>query len=81
MNKALISLLQQNSAGKVGRGKRDEEVEGEIPQEKQQPGLLRQCNYLAESSNCESSNEEEDDSTTCKICKIPWIELTQRDLV
>ena len=33
---------------------------------------------MVESSNDESSDEEEDDGTTCKICKIPWIELTEK---
>ena len=33
---------------------------------------------MAESSNDESSDEEEDDGTNCKICKIPWIELTEK---
>ena len=32
---------------------------------------------MAESSNDESSDEE-DDGTTCKICEIPWIELTEK---
>ena len=27
--------------------------------------------------NYENSNEEVDDGTTCKICEIPWIELTE----
>ena len=25
-----------------------------------------------------NSDEEEDDGTTCKSCKIPWLELTER---
>ena len=33
---------------------------------------------MAELSNNESSDEEDDDGTTCKICKIPWIELTEK---
>ena len=48
----------------------------EIPQEEQQPGPSRQCNNLAESLNDESSNEDAD--TTCKIFRIPWIELTEK---
>ena len=32
---------------------------------------------MVESSNDESSDEE-DGGTTCKICKIPWIELTEK---
>ena len=50
-----------------------------MPQQEQHPGPLRQCNNLAESSSDESSVEEEDDGTsTCKICKIPWTELTEK---
>ena len=49
-----------------------------IPQEKQQLGLSGQCDNLALSSNNESSDEEEDNGTTWKICKIPWIELAQQ---
>ena len=40
------------------------------------PGPSPECNKLAESSNNECSDEKEDDGTaTCKICKIPWIEM------
>ena len=49
-----------------------------ITQEKQQPGPWHQCNNSAESSNDESRDEEKDDSPTCKICKIHWIELTEK---
>ena len=51
-------------------------VNKETPQEEQHPGPSRQCNNLAESSNGESSDEEDDG--TCKICKIPWVELTEK---
>ena len=53
-------------------------VNEEILQEEQQPGPSRQCNNLAESSNDESRDEKEVDRTTCKMCKIPWIELTEK---
>ena len=43
-----------------------------------EPGLSRKCNNLAESSNNENSDEKEDDGTTCKYCKIPWIKLTDK---
>ena len=33
---------------------------------------------MAESPNDESSDKEEDDGTTCKTCKIPWIEQTEK---
>ena len=33
---------------------------------------------MAESLNDESNDEEEDDCTICKICKIPWIEVTEK---
>ena len=39
---------------------------------------MRQYSNSSESSNDESCDEEEDDGTTCKICKIHWIELTER---
>ena len=52
-------------------------VNEEIPQEELQTSPSRQCKNLAEPWNDESSDEEEIDSTTCKICKIPWIELTE----
>ena len=50
-----------------GRGKKipsSTVVNEEMPQEEQQPGPLRQCNNLAESSNDESSVEGEKDGTT-----------------
>ena len=81
MNKTLINLLHQNKAEKVGRRGREKKIPSgtavseEIPQEEQQPGTLRQCNSLAKSLNDESSDEDEDDGTACKICKIPWIKL------
>ena len=50
----------------------------EIPQEEQHPGPSKQHNNMAESSNDESSDKEEDDGTTCKIYKIPWIELMEK---
>ena len=53
-------------------------VNKEISQEGQQPGPLPQCNNLTESSNDESSIEVEDDGSTCKVCKIPLIELTKK---
>ena len=53
-------------------------IDEEILQEEQQPGPSCKCKKFAESSNDESSDEEEDDGTTCKICKIPWIELTEK---
>ena len=80
MHETLINLLQENRVEKVrgerGRGKEIPSgtyASEEIPQEEQQPRPLRQCNNLAKSSNDESSHKEEDDGTTCKICKIPWI--------
>ena len=80
MHETLINLLQANRVEKVrgerGRGKEipsGTDASEEIPQEEQQPRPLRQCNNLAKSSNDESSHKEEDDGTTCKICKIPWI--------
>ena len=80
MHETLISLLQESRVEKVrgerGRGKEipsGTDASEEIPQEEQQPRPLRQCNNLAKSSNDESSHKEEDDGTTCKICKIPWI--------
>ena len=80
MHETLINLLQENRVEKVrgerGRGKEipsGTDASEEIPQEEQQPRPLRQCNNLAKSSNDESSHKEEDDGTTCKICKIPWI--------
>ena len=86
MNEILIKLLQQNRDEKVGRGggrwgEVEEDRESRCHQLwlsiKKQSGKLRQCNILTESSNDESSDEEEDDGTTCKICEIPWIELTE----
>ena len=53
-------------------------VNEQIPQEGQQSGLSRQCNNLVKSSNIKSSDEEEDDGTTCKICKVSWVELTEK---
>ena len=80
MHETLINLLQENRVEKVrgerGRGKEipsGTDASEEISQEEQQPRPLRQCNNLAKSSNDESSHKEEDDGTTCKICKIPWI--------
>ena len=65
-----------------GRGERRKIPSGtivneEIPPEEQQPGPSRECNNLAKSSNDESSDEE-DDNTTCKTCKIRWIELMEK---
>ena len=51
-------------------------VSEKIPQQEQQPGPS-QSNDLAGSSIDESSDEEED-GTTCKICKISWIELAEK---
>ena len=81
MHETLINLLQENRVekfrGERGRGKEVPSAtvtNEEIPQEEEeQPSPLRQCNNLAKSSNDESSHKEEDDGTTCKICKIPWI--------
>ena len=85
MKETPINLLQQNRAEKVGGGRRRGKqipsgmvVNEKISQEEQQPGPSRPYNNLAESSNYESSDEEEDDGTTSKICKNPWIELTMR---
>ena len=85
MNEALINLLQQKRAKKAGRGTgRGKKIQSgtvfneEIPKEEQQPGPSRQWNNLGESCNDESSNEKEDGGTACKICKIPWIELTEK---
>ena len=50
----------------------------QIPQEEQQSGLSWQCNNLVKSSNVKSSDEEEDDGTTCTIWKDPWVELTEK---
>ena len=50
-------------------------VNEKIPQQEQQPGPS-QSNDLAGSSIDESSDEE--DGTTCKICKISWIELAEK---
>ena len=66
----------------LGKGRRKKIPSGtvvneEIPQEEQQLGPSRQCNNLAESSYVENSDEE-DDGTNCKICKIPWTELTEK---
>ena len=67
-----------------GKRKRKEEippgtvVNEEIPQEKYYPGPLRPCNNTAEPSNDKGTNEEQDDGTTNKICKIPWKELTEK---
>ena len=52
-------------------------VNEEIPQEERQPGPLRQRNNLAESSNDESSDDK-GDGTIRKICKIPWLEMTEK---
>ena len=41
---------------------------------RRRPGPSRQCNNSVEYSN----DDEEDDGTTCKIYKIPWIELTEK---
>ena len=85
MNETLINLLQQNRAKKVGggRGRGKKLPSGtvaheEIAQEQQQPGPRRKCNSLTESLNDENSDEKEYDGTTCKICKITWIELTEK---
>ena len=88
MNETFRNLLEPNRAEKVGgergRGKKIPSgivVNEEISQKEQQPDPLRQCNYLAESSKLfhdESSDEEEDDGTTCNICKIPWIEMIEK---
>ena len=83
MNETLI-LLQQNRAENVwGQRKMKEVPSGtgtivneEIPQDEKQPS--RQYNNLAESLNDESSNEQEDDVTAYKMCKTPWIELTEK---
>ena len=53
-------------------------INEEIPQEEQQPGPSWQCNNLAESLNDETSDKEKDDGATCKICKIPRIELMEK---
>ena len=74
-------MLQQNRAEKDGgRGRGKKIVSGtvdneEIPQEEQQRGPLQQFYKFSESLNDESSDEEGNYCTTCKICKIPWIEL------
>ena len=85
MNKTLMNFLQKNRAekvkGKRGRGKKISSgnvVNEETPQEEKQPDPWQQCNNLAESLNNESSDEEEDDVTTCKIFKISWIELREK---
>ena len=33
---------------------------------------------MVESTNDEGNDEKEDDGTTCKICNIPWMELTEK---
>ena len=69
-------MRQQNRAENVGgRGAGKKILSGtvvseEILQEEQQPDPFRRCNNLAESSNNESSDVE-DDHTTCMIYKIP----------
>ena len=82
MNEILINLSQQNRAENLGekRGKEKKIPSGtivneEIPQKEQQLGPSRQYNNLP---NDESSDGEEDDATTCKIDKIPSIELTEK---
>ena len=45
--------------------------------QQQQQGPSWQCRNLAKSWNDES-NDEEDDGTACKTCKITWIELTEK---
>ena len=80
MDKTHISLFQQNRAEKIG-GRRGREkkipaamvANEKIAQEEQQPGLSRRCSNLADSLNDERRNEEEDEATTYKICKILWI--------
>ena len=39
---------------------------------------MRQCKNLAESSNGESNDEEDDGTITCKVCKIPPIVLAEK---
>ena len=39
----------------------------------------RRCNNLTESSNDVTNNKEKDNGTTCKICKISSIELTDKE--
>lgn len=78
MNETLINLLRQNRAEKVwekrkGRWKKIPSgavISEETPQEEQQLSPSWQSNHLAEPSNDESSDEEEDDGTICTICKI-----------
>ena len=38
---------------------------------------MRQCNNLAELSNDDSSDDK-GDGTIRKICKIPWLEMTEK---
>ena len=76
-----VTAIEPKELDKRERGKKIPSgtvVIEEIPHVKQQPGLSWQCNNLAESSNDESSDEEGDDGTACKICKIPWIELREK---
>ena len=87
-------MLQENRVGKVfclffcggggGRGGVEKEgktictvVNEEIPQEGKQLRSSRECNNLTELSN-DKSRDEEGDGTSCKICTIPWIEVTEK---
>ena len=85
MNETLINCLQKNRTEKVkekrGMGKNistGKIVDEKIPQEEKQPDLSQHCNNLPESSNEDSSDEEKNDGTTCKIFKIPRIKLKEK---
>ena len=85
MNETLINCLQKNRTEKVkekrGMGKNISTgtiVDEKIPQEEKQPDPSQQCNNLPESSNEDSSDEEKNDGTTCKIFKIPRIKLKEK---
>ena len=85
INETLINLLQQNRAEKKLGGKEEEKgrynqvrlPNDEIPEEEEQLGPSQQYNNLAESLNDESSDEKNCE-TTCKVCKTPWIEMTEK---
>ena len=49
-------------------------------QEEEQPGLSRQSSNLTESNHqmMRVAIKKEDDSTTCKIWDVPWIELAEK---
>ena len=80
-NKAQMSKWTRRRKRKEGRGKKipsSTVVNEEIHQEEQQPGPSQECKNLAESWNDGCNVEEEDGRSTCKNCKLPWIELMEK---